>query len=280
MRRAAQATSVRITESGRNASGVLINRSSTIDGASQWLDLFAATVRDRVLEPSEREALENAFRGIRGYARNEIVGSDRKRVQLHLVVRGWAARFQMLEDGSQQITDFILPGEFCDLSILAGRPSEEVVALTPLRTALLDKAPMLTAIEQHPSLCLALLRIAFNDQAILRQSLVSLGCREKREHLAHLLCELNFRLRRAGMVFDHEFDLPLTQDQLGDALGMSAVHTNRILQRLRKEHILSFDHRHMVIHQLDSLADIADFDDSYLDQGGGTHLHVTTGRKF
>lgn len=275
VRRAAQEASVASARKPRHVSDLVITRATTADSSNQWLDIFAATIRDRVLEPSEREALQNAFQGLWVYARDEsVVRRDGKRAQLHLVVRGWAARLQMLDDGSEQITDFILPGEFCDLSLLTGRPADEVVALTPVRTVLLDRRAMLAALDQHPKLCLALLRIAFNDQATLRQWLVCLGRREKREHLAHLLCELNLRLRRAGMVLDDEFDLPLTQDQLGDALGMSAVHTNRILQQLRKEGILSFDHRHMIIHQPEALVDIAKFDGSYL-EGRRSDLHST-----
>ncbi len=232
---------------------------------NHWMDLFLVRVGGNTLGAAERDAFAKAYKGTRGYGRGERVVDDADRLHpLHLVVRGWAARVQTLDDGSHMITDFVLPGELCDLSRLTDGVSPTAVALTPLRAALLDRSAVLRAIEAQPKLGLALLRLALSEQAILREWLVCLGRREKHEHLAHLLCELHQRLRRAGLVADDEFELPLTQDQLADATGMTPVHTNRVLQRLRREGLISLGRQHLTIHEPILLKDIGEFDGSYL----------------
>lgn len=230
-----------------------------------WLDLLNGRLGG-VLGPIERDALARAYVGMRRLARGEFIENDNlERKPLHLVTRGWAARVRMLNDGSQQITDFVLPGEFCDLSRLTDGVHEKAIALTPLRTVLLRQSAMLRIMESHPKVGFALLRLALSEQAILREWLVCLGRRDKREHLAHLLCELHLRLRKAGMIADHDFDLPLTQEQLADAMGMTPVHTNRVLQVLRKAGVISLGRQHVTIHRPAELEAIGDFDPSYLD---------------
>ena len=230
---------------------------------NQWLDLLQARLGNE-LGAAERSAIAKAYVGTRTYRRGESIGGEKGHGPLHLVTWGWAARVSTLEDGSAQITDFVLPGELCDLSRLDDGSSQTAFAITKSTVVLLNKTALLRAIETHPKLGLAFLRLALSEQAILREWLVCLGRREKREHLAHLLCELQERLRRAGMVADHEFDLPLTQEQLADAMGMTAVHTNRVLQSLRNEGIISLGRQHLRIHHPDLLEDIGEFDGSYL----------------
>lgn len=229
-----------------------------------WLALLQRRLGPDALGPAEREAVAQTYVGTRVFRPGEnIVGDGKKDEPLHLITRGWAARICGLEDGSTQITDFVLPGELCDLSRLDGSFGA-AVAITQVNAVLLDRSAMLNAISSCPKLGLALLRLALGEQAILREWLLCLGQREKREHLAHLLCELYERLRRAGMVTDHEFDLPLTQEQIAEAMGVTPVHTNRVLQGLRKDGIISLGKRHLTIHQPAQLKDIGEFDASYL----------------
>lgn len=248
------------------ASGLRPSKGRAMTSANEeWLDLFQARLGSNALGPAERASIAGAYVGSRGYQRGEnIVGNGDDHQPLHLVTRGWAARVRTLEDGSHQITDFVLPGELCDLSRLDDGLTQTAVAITAVRAALLDRGALLRAIESHAKLGLALLRLALSEQAILREWLICLGRREKREHLAHLLCELHERLRRVGMVADDVFDLPLTQEQLADAMGMTAVHTNRVLQRLRKEGIISLGQHVLRIYQPRQLKDIGEFDGAYL----------------
>ena len=231
-----------------------------------WLDLFQAHLSGRVLAAAERSALEKACVGVRTYSRRKCVSEDLtgKDEPLHLVIRGWAARVCMLKDGAQQITAIFLPGELCDLPRLNGGSSGRVVALTPLSLAVLDREAVVRAAEEHPKLALAFLHLASTEQAVLQEWLVCLGSREKCEHVAHLFCELHERLSRLGMVTDHEFDLPLTQEQLAETTGMTPVHANRVLQRLRKDGVISLEERHLRIIEPLRLKDIGEFDGAYL----------------
>ena len=233
--------------------------SRTVSGNHDWSDTFLN--RLGLDGAAERAALQSGFTGMRTYRRGQIVADQADQNDpLHLVIKGWAARFQTLEDGSRQITDFILPGELCDLSRMGQGAADIAVALTPLRVALLDRGAMRRAMGEYPKLAEALMQLAFDEEAILRTWVVCLGRREKREHTAHLLCELHERLRRAGLVYDHEFDMPLTQEELADALGMTAVHTNRVLQSLRKDGLISTERHHLRLLQLDRLKKIGEFD--------------------
>lgn len=232
---------------------------------NEWMDLFQKRLGLNALGPEEQAAVAKTYVGTRSYARRQrLVSRGNAREPLHLITRGWAARMFALDDGSQQITDFVLPGELCDLSRLDDGLLQTAVAITPVKAALLDRAAMLGAIETHPKLGLALLRLALSEQAILREWLVCLGRRPKHEHLAHLLCELHERLRRAGLAHDDVFDLPLTQEQLADAMGMTAVHTNRVLQRLRNEGVITLGGHVLKIIQPPQLKEIGEFDSAYL----------------
>lgn len=230
-----------------------------------WMDLFQKRLGLYALGPEEKAAVAKTYVGTRSYGRRQrVVSHGNNREPLHLITRGWAARLCELDDGSQQITDFVLPGEFCDLSRLDDGLLQSAVAITPARAVLLDRSSLLKAIETHPKLGLALLRLALSEQAILREWLVCLGRRPKHEHLAHLLCELHERLRRAGLAAGDVFDLPLTQEQLADAMGITAVHTNRVLQRLRKEGVISLGGRVLKIHEPPQLKEIGEFNSAYL----------------
>lgn len=231
---------------------------------NDWIEVFQRRLGTNALGPAERDAVAQAYVGSRAFRRGEtIVGEGNTDEPLHLLKRGWAARVCMLEVGGRQITDFVLPGELCDLSRLNGSFGG-ALAITQVNVALLDRSAVLRAIESYPKLGLALLRLALSEQATLREWLLCLGQRETREHLAHLLCELHERLRRAGMAADHEFDLPLTQEQIAEAMGITPVHTNRVLQGLRKDGIISLDQRRLTIHQPAQLKNIGEFDASYL----------------
>lgn len=216
-----------------------------------------------VFGPEERAGLSAAFRGSHSYQRGEtIVLAGERPPTLQLVVDGWAVRFHMLEEGLRQTTDFILPGEFCDLAGLGERRMDHVSALTSLTVATLDGSLLSPG---HPGLARAFLRLALREQAILRAWLVCFGLREKREHLAHLICELHHRLHQAGLVGDHEFDLPLTQAELAEVLGATAVHTNRVLQGLRKDGLIELRDQRLRILRLPELQELAEFDSGYLE---------------
>lgn len=230
-----------------------------------WLDLFQKRLGPNELEPGERAAISQCLVGTFTYNRGErILLNEIGKDALHLVIRGWAARVCTLETGAAQITDVFLSGDLCGVSTLTGAPSNEVVAVSALRVALLDRTALLNAIDTRAKLSRALLHLALAEQAILREWIVGLGLRDKRKHLAHLLCELHCRLFRVGLATADAFDLPLTQEQLSQVIGATAVHTNRMLQQLRKEGVIRFESRVVQILKPSQLVEIAEFDGAYL----------------
>ena len=107
------------------------------------------------------------------------------------------------------------------------------------------------------------------DGAIIREWMVSLGRRSAREQMAHLLCELLLRLRTVGLAEDDSYELPATQADLGDALGLSTVHVNRVLQELRREGLIISNGKRVTISDLSKLKEAAGFNQRYLTVRGG-----------
>ena len=124
---------------------------------------------------------------------------------------------------------------------------------------------LLAAIEKYPRIALALWGDTLLDAAIYRQWVANLGRRASYARLAHLLCEIWFRLKSVGLSHDYTFDLPVTQTDLADATGLSLVHVNRTLQRLRADRLISWSRDH-VVRLLDwqRLTEAAEFDPAYL----------------
>lgn len=102
------------------------------------------------------------------------------------------------------------------------------------------------------------------DEAVLREWVVNAGRRPAYEGMAHLMCEMHLRMKQVGLVSDHEIALPLTHEELGDALGLTAIHTNRVLKQLREEGLITFKGKVLTIHDLDGLRKAGGFDPEYL----------------
>ena len=201
----------------------------------------------------------------KAYRRGEtIVEAGERSSHLHLISTGWAARSIALKDGSRQITDFLLAGDICDLSSLGPGPTDNVVALTAVTVMLIDRRALMSAMEAHPRLTVAVMNLAFSEQALLRAWIVCFGLRDRLRHIAHLICELHERLRRVGLAGDGPFEAPLTQRILADATGTSTVHINRALQPLRFEGAIAWKRQRLEILKPQRLREIADFDPAYL----------------
>jgi CRP-like cAMP-binding protein len=139
-----------------------------------------------------------------------------------------------------------------------------IVALTPAAVAFIPHAVIEQLPLRRPELARALWWATLVDEAVLRAWIVNIGRRDAFEGVAHLLCELHVRLRHVGLVQDHSFDLPLTQEDLADALGLTPVHTNRVLQRLRSEGLITLRGGHLTILDAEGLRRAAGFDPNYL----------------
>jgi CRP-like cAMP-binding protein len=186
-----------------------------------------------------------------------------------VLAEGWAFSYKLLPDGRRQIVDFQVPGDFLGLRSLLFRTCDHSVeALTPIEAFEVVNADILEAFAQAPRLATAVLWAASRDEALVVEHLVNLGRRSAEERMAHFLLELGARLNLVGIGTRAGYPCPLTQYHLGDALGLSAVHVNRVLRHLREDGLVTFQRGKVKFQDLERLKEVAAFDRSYLDQDG------------
>ncbi|RZL84207.1 MAG: Crp/Fnr family transcriptional regulator [Sphingomonas sp.] len=123
---------------------------------------------------------------------------------------------------------------------------------------------MIDVTERAPAIARALWWSTLVDEAVLRHWLINVGQRDAYHRIAHLFCELWERASRVGLVSGGAFDLPLTQEQLGDTLGLTSVHTNRVLQRMRGEGMITLESKRLTIRDMQAIRHAADFNPNYL----------------
>ncbi|WP_372806562.1 Crp/Fnr family transcriptional regulator, partial [Loktanella salsilacus] len=140
--------------------------------------------------------------------------------------------------------------------------------ITTVEASEVKDSELLTAFTQTPRLATAVLWAASRDEAMVVEHLVGIGRRNALERTAHFLLELNARLMLVGQATTAGFDCPLTQYHLADALGLSAVHVNRVLRELREKGLLTFQKGQVEILDFKGLVALAEFDLGYLDHEG------------
>ena len=187
----------------------------------------------------------------------------------YILSAGWVCSYKLQPDGTRQIVDFQVPGDFLGLrSVLLRTSDHSFEPVVDIEAAEVLQGDLLEAFEQTPRLATAILWAASRDEAMVVEHLVSIGRRDATARMAHFLLELGSRLALVGMCRRDGYECPLTQYHLADALGLSAVHVNRVLRQLRESGLLTFRDGHVTFHDLDRLAELAEFDASYLDQTG------------
>ena len=186
-----------------------------------------------------------------------------------ILAAGWACSYKMLPDGTRQIVDVQIPGDFLGLrGVLLRTTDHSVEAVTHLEASEVLASDILEGFAQAPRLAAAVLWAASRDEAMVVEHLVDLGRRSADERMAHFLLELGARLRLVGAGDAAGFDCPLTQYHLADLLGLSAVHVNRVLRQLREEGLVTCRNGRVAFDDFDRLKAIAGFDAAYLDQDG------------
>lgn len=182
-----------------------------------------------------------------------------------LVIEGWVCRYRQLENGKRQITSVFLPGDLCEpFGALPQFLDHSLAALTPVLMARVPPHALRSAARASPRIEEALWWDLLISDALHREHIVSLGRRSAVERLGHVFCELHFRLGMVGLVAQSSYDIALTQVDLADLVGLSAVHVNRSLQELRGSGLLSLQGRRLTIHDLHALRELSMFDPDYL----------------
>ena len=182
-----------------------------------------------------------------------------------VLTRGMACRFRLMPDGRRQILTILIPGDFCDLhGFLLKATDHSITAIGPTRLAAIGREAVIDMIANHPRIGAALWWSALQEEAMLRERIVALGRRSARGRVAYILCELVWRQRAVGMAEDHAIRLPFTQTDLADMLGLTSVHTNRVLQGFRRDELITLEHRRLTLHDLERLRAISGLSKDYL----------------
>ncbi|MBO6784502.1 MAG: Crp/Fnr family transcriptional regulator [Alphaproteobacteria bacterium] len=197
--------------------------------------------------------------------RNLVKAGDRMN-EIILVLDGWVARYKMLADGRRQIVAFLLPGDFIDLyAALFEQSDDSFLAVTEVTYASIPPERLLELFREHPRLAALLCWSAGEVDAILSEHIVRIGRRSAFERVGHLLLELYIRLDHVGLADDRGYDFPLTQEIIADALGLSLVHVNRTMRRLRDNELVEARDEFLHIVDLQALVKASRFDRNYLE---------------
>lgn len=178
---------------------------------------------------------------------------------------GWLLRYKILRTGSRQIIDFILPGQIFGLQACLFPNSLYFVAtITESSLSVIPFDMIDDVFERSPRLAKALFWTAGYEGAIVGEHLIDAARRSAYERISHLLLELFIRLTGAGLTKEMSFEMPLTQELIGDAVGLTTVHVNRTMRSLREDKLIAIDGKRLTILDFEALSLICDFENSYL----------------
>ncbi|NUS99880.1 MAG: Crp/Fnr family transcriptional regulator [Sphingomonas sp.] len=227
------------------------------------------------LSPEDRSAIAKLSRVSRVVpARRDLIREGEKPKFVHLMVEGWACRYKTLPDGRRQIVAFFVPGDFCDLNVYVLKQMDHSIgAITRLAVSDISRDEMDRLTTDCPRITQALWWEALVNSAIQREWTLNIGQRTAYERIGHLLVELFLRLRSVGQTSGNSCDFPLTQTDLADATGLTAVHVNRTLQELRRDELIILERKRLTIPSIRNLMSASMFNSNYLHlDHEGSHL--------
>lgn len=186
------------------------------------------------------------------------------------LLSGYAYRHKIAGDGGRQVLAIHMAGDFLDLqNSLLPISDHNVQTLSGAEVVFFARDAIRELALARPALGLALWIDTLVDASIFREWVVNVGRRDARTRIAHILCEFSIRLEEAELARDHRYELPMTQEQLADAVGLTAVHVNRVLRQLADEGLISRNKRRVVIEDWRRMRDAGDFNSRYLHNGFG-----------
>ncbi len=228
--------------------------------------LIRAIEARRPVGDDEKRALVSLDWKVERFSQNdEIIPYGSKPSRSCLLIDGYLARSIVTATGDRQIASVHVAGDFVDLhGLLLNEMDHSVLALTSGSAAFIDHDDLFSTMERFPPLNRALFMLIAIDAAIQRNWTVSLGRRQADRRLAGLFCELLLRLEIVGLSSQGAFEFPVSQVVLADILGLSLVHTNRILKSVRQEGLIDWSDGVVSVLQPRRLARVAQFDPIYL----------------
>jgi CRP-like cAMP-binding protein len=216
------------------------------------------------LAPDEAALLRTLQSDARTIQRGrKLVAQGKALDEIFIITAGIGIRYRVLNDGRRQIIRFVVPGDIEGFGG-SGNALFSMLALTEMVVAPIPYANMMRVLQAKPRLLAKVLMSFYCDVSIDAERLVDLGRRSAVERVAHFLMEMLTRLQAIGLADDHSYQLPLTQELISDALGLSVTHVNRVFQRLRSENLAFLVDQRVVIGDVPGLSALADFDPTYL----------------
>ena len=185
--------------------------------------------------------------------------------QCCLLASGYACRYKVAANGARQIVSFHLRGDLLDIQhLLLARADHSVETITLATVAWIPKSELLRLAWERPNVGKALWRDCLVDASVFREWVLNVGRRDAKTRIAHMICEFVARCEAAGLGSAASFEFPMTQEQIGDATGLTAVHVNRSLKALDADGAIERDRNHYKVLDWQRLCSIADFDPAYL----------------
>jgi CRP-like cAMP-binding protein len=198
-------------------------------------------------------------------ADKEIIYEGQAGHSAYILCSGWACSYKRLADGTRHIIEIQMPGDILGLrSVMLPSANLTFEALTEIEVMKIRTDRLLDAFKAAPRLAGAILWVASRDDAMMVEHLVSICGRDAMQRTVHLLLELWTRARLVGLGNADGFECPLSQSVVADALGMTAIHLNRVLRQLREAGLLVFRDGHVHFQDQERLSEIAGFDFGYL----------------
>jgi CRP-like cAMP-binding protein len=205
---------------------------------------------------------------IRTIRRNQrIIREGHKYNELFVLLDGIAIRYRVPHGRRRQIFNIVLPGDFIGFPACFFETALfSIGALTEIQISSIPITQLLDLFGRHRRVAALLLWQFSCEAAMYAEHLVEFGRRSAVERVAHFLLEILTRLRAIGLAEEHSYSMPLTQELIGDVLGLSAAHVNRSLRQLREDGLVTMEAQNVVIQDFARLAEVADFETSYINR--------------
>ena len=204
-------------------------------------------------------------------AERAVVADGETATDCCLIVEGFCARSKTIADGKRQILSIHIPSEIPDLmSLFLHVMDHDLSTLTPCTLGFIAHETLQKLHRRRPNVAEIFWRDTLIDAAMFREWIVNVGQRPAPARLAHVMAELRERLRVIGRADRNSFEMPLTQEQIGEALGVTAVHANRVIKQLREEGVVDLHRGRVTVLDEAKFQELADFDNRYLHQSPAT----------
>jgi CRP-like cAMP-binding protein len=195
----------------------------------------------------------------------DIVREGDRPSQCCLILEGFAAAHKLRPNGKRQIMAFYLPGDIPDLQSLHIEVMDmNLSTMARSKVAFIQHPHIRDLCHSYPRLGDVFWRETLIDASVFREWMLCIGRRSATQHMAHIFCEFLLRLKAIGLAEDNSFAFPITQGELGDALGLSTVHVNRVVQGLREKKLIAWERSTVTILDAEGLAALGEFDPRYL----------------